>query len=281
MSVVGSRLVPAGRSAVKALAAGIDLVTRPQPGVTILIYHRVGAGTGGQMDLTPVEFRRQLSWLSQHCDVVTLDRALELLAVESPPVSPSTTGQRVVITFDDGTSDWVEHVLPALESNRTPATFYVATSFVNGTSPVPSDGRPLSWDGLGELASSDLTTIGSHTHGHLLLDRLPAPEIADELDRSIDLLATKAEVEAQHFAYPKAVLGSPEAEAAVRKRFTSAVIAGTRANPPGVDPYRLHRSPIQAADSQRWFRRKAVGGMHVEDDLRRLANRARYRKLAS
>ena len=225
-------------------------------------------------------FHRQLAWLSEHCDVITLDRALELLASGSP--LPHDGGAPpVVLTFDDGTADWVEHVLPALESHRVPATFYVATSFVDGSTPVPGDGVPLSWAALAELASSDLTTIGSHTHRHLLLDRLPAAEIADELDRSIDLLATKAGVQAQHFAYPKAVLGSPGAEAAVRKRFTSAVIAGTRANAPGVDPYRLHRSPIQAADSHAWFRRKAVGGMHTEDDLRRLANRLRYRKLDS
>ncbi len=275
-----SQLVPVARSGVKAVAAGIDVVSRPQPGVTILIYHRVGAGSGGQMDLAPDLFHRQLAWLSEHCDVISLDRALELLASDSP-LPHDGDAPPVVLTFDDGTADWVEHVLPALEAHRVPATFYVATSFIEDGTAFPGDGVPLSWAALGELVSSDLVTIGSHTHRHLLLDRLPAPDIADELDRSIDLLAERVGVEANHFAYPKAVLGSPEAEAAVRERFSSAVIAGTRANPPGVDPHRLHRSPIQAADSQRWFRRKAVGGMHVEDDLRRLANRARYRKLAS
>ncbi len=76
---LASRLVPVGRTAVKAAAAGSTGSCAPQRGVTILIYHRVGAGSGGQMDLTPAEFGRQLSWLSEHCDVITLDRALELL----------------------------------------------------------------------------------------------------------------------------------------------------------------------------------------------------------
>jgi len=53
--------------------------------------------------------------------------------------------------------------------------------------------------------------------------------------------------------------------------------AGTIANPyRQTDPYRLSRSPIQSADGMRWFRRKAAGGLSVEDGLRRIANRGRY-----
>jgi hypothetical protein len=64
----------------------------------------------------------------------------------------------------------------------------------------------------------------------------------------------------------------------VRARFASAAIAGTRPNRYGrTDPYRLHRSPVQVADGMRWFRRKVAGGMALEDDVRRLVNRLRYR----
>ncbi|MDQ3353292.1 MAG: hypothetical protein M3507_02185, partial [Actinomycetota bacterium] len=80
----------------------------------------------------------------------------------------------------------------------------------------------------------------------------------------------------RHFAYPKALLGSPAAQAAVQARFASAAIGGTRANCYGGDPYRLQRSPIQVSDGMRWFRRKTQGGMALEDDLRRLINRRRY-----
>jgi len=40
--------------------------------------------------------------------------------------------------------------------------------------------------------------------------------------------------------------------------------------------YRLGRSPVQVADGMGWFRRKARGGMALEDDVRRVANRRRY-----
>jgi hypothetical protein len=84
-------------------------------------------------------------------------------------------------------------------------------------------------------------------------------------------------VRAAHFAYPKAVMGSAAADAAVRARFDSAAVAGTHANRYGAtDPYRLARTPIQLSDGMRWFRRKVAGGMRFEDDVRRLVNRRRY-----
>jgi hypothetical protein len=49
-------------------------------------------------------------------------------------------------------------------------------------------------------------------------------------------------------------------------------------NPYGrTDPYRLARSPIQVLDGVAGFRAKASGGMRLEDDVRRAANRWRYR----
>ena len=282
-------VTPVARTAVKSSAAAVDLVRRPTPGITILIYHRVGASTGGQMDLSPAAFDEQLAWLRATQRVLTLDQALIELGAEraagerasAPGSPPGPAGTGVVLTFDDGTADWVDHVLPALERHRVPATFYVATSFVDEQRPFPGDGVPITWDGLKELASSSLVTIGSHTHSHALMDRIPVPDIARELDRSVTLLWERVGVEAEHFCYPKALRGSAPAEAAIKVRFRSATLAGTRANLPGVDPYRLTRSPIQPTDGQRWFRRKATGGMAFENDLRDLLNRVRYRDAES
>lgn len=263
------------KGTVKAGARAFDRARPPVPGVTILIYHRVGAGSAGEMDLSPAAFDEQLRWLKEHRTVVSIDEALHRLAT---PVA--LVGDEVVITFDDGTADWVTEVLPALARHQLPATFYVATSFLDADESVL--GAPaLTTQGLVELARSELVTIGSHTHGHLLLDRIDEPKLDDELERSIELLAAHTGSKPQHFAYPKAVAGSPAAQRAVRERFRSAVVAGTRPNPAGSHPHLLCRSPIQASDGMRSFRAKATGGMRAEDDLRRLANRLRYRGLES
>ena len=75
----------------------------------------------------------------------------------------------------------------------------------------PDDGTPLSWSAFGDAVSTGLVDVGSHTDRHVLLDRLPVPEIDDELDRSIELIGAGLGLKPAHFAYPKAVLGSPAA----------------------------------------------------------------------
>jgi peptidoglycan/xylan/chitin deacetylase (PgdA/CDA1 family) len=257
---------------VKWMASAADAVRRPR-GLVVLIYHRVGARTPVSVDLPRPLFSEQLGALTAGWEPVTLEQAASLLAGPvAPPGSPP-----VCLTFDDGTVDFVEEALPELVAHRVPATLYVATDYVETGRIFPDDGRPVSWAGLRDALSTGLVTIGSHTHTHRLLDRVGGPEAADELDRSIGLIEDRLGVACNHFAYPKALLGSPAAEQEVRRRFSTAAIGGTRPNPYGsTDPHRVRRSPVQVTDGMRWFRRKAAGGMALEDGLRTLRNRRRY-----
>ncbi len=260
-----------GRGALKRVAAAHDLVRRPRPGLVVLCYHRVGRRTTSRVDLPGWLFEEQMARLVAGSGVIDLDAALTALA--GPP--PSEPGA-VVVTFDDGTADFVEEALPVLVRHQVPATLYVATDFVERGRPFPGCGAPLSWSALADAISTGLVTVGSHTHTHALLDRLPAAAVDGELDRSITLIGERLGVESRHFAYPKALAGTPAADRAVRARFASAALAGTRANPyGGTDPYRLARSPVQVDDGLDFFARKVVGGMRMEDDLRRLVNRRR------
>lgn len=256
---------------VKWTAAAADTVRRPR-GLVILIYHRVGGHTPVSVDLPRSLFGEQLAALAAGWEPVTIDAAAELLTGPTAPPGPP----RVCLTFDDGTADFVEEALPELVAHRTPATLYVATDHVESGRTFPDHGRPVSWTGLRDALSTGLVTIGSHTHTHRLLDRVGGPEAAAELDRSIGLIEDRLGVACHHFAYPKALPGSPAAEQEVRRRFRTAALAGTRPNPYGrTDPHRLRRSPVQVSDGMRWFRRKAAGGMALEDDLRVLRNRRR------
>ena len=260
------------RSTVKPAAAALDPLRASAAAVTILIYHRVGAATTSEVDIDVKLFEDQVAALAEGGGVQTLDDAVSRLTGDR------TGDDSVVITFDDGTPDVVENALPILEKYCLPMTLYLATSFVEDQRGFwETTDRPLSWSALRDALSTGLVTIGSHTHTHALLDRLPGTDIVDELDRSIDLIGERLGVKAQHFAYPKALSPSAAADAAVRERFTSAAIAGTRSNPYGAtDVHLLHRSPIQRSDGMRWFQRKAAGGMWAEDSMRQVVNRVRY-----
>jgi len=199
-------------------------------------------------------------------------RPTDARAGRTPP-----SARDIVVTFDDGTADFADHALPILERHGVPAVLYVATGFIESQREFPGGAAPLTWSTLRDAVATGLVTVGSHTDGHALLDRVDGATAAIELDRSIDLIGQRLDLPVSHFAYPKAQAPSAHADAEVRRRFRSAALAGTVANAYGhTDPYRLARSPIQVADRMQWFRRKAAGGMSVEDGLRRIANRGRY-----
>jgi peptidoglycan/xylan/chitin deacetylase (PgdA/CDA1 family) len=264
--------VGTARTAIKITSAAFDTVRRPAAGLVVLIYHRVGRRTSVEVDLPTSRFAEQMAYLAAEAEVVTLTEGLRRLADPDAARRPL-----VSVTFDDGTADFADAAVPVLVEHRVPVTLYVSTQFLDEHRSFPDDGVPLSWSALADAAGTGLVDIGSHTHGHALLDRLPADQIDRELDRSIELIGEHVGVRAAHFAYPKAVMGSPAADAAVRARFESAAVAGTQVNFYGTtDPYRLARSPIQVSDGMRWFRRKVAGGMRFEDDMRRLFNRKRY-----
>jgi peptidoglycan/xylan/chitin deacetylase (PgdA/CDA1 family) len=264
----------------KTLAAAGDRVRPPTPGVVVLIYHRVGGGSGTEVDLPPEAFDEQMAWLAATGRVVSLDDALAQLAAgddravdgEAPDEGP------IVVTFDDGTADLAEVATPILVRHGVPAIVYLATKFVDEGLDFPDDGAPLSWAAVRDMAATGLVTFGSHTHSHRLLDRLPPAEATDELDRSRELIEDAVGAPAQHFAYPKAVAASAQVEPLVRDRYRSAALSGSRPNPYGrTDVHRLARTPVQVSDGTRYFARKACGGMALEDSIRRAVNRVRYR----
>lgn len=277
-----------GLRTVKRLAAAGDRLRPPASGVVVLIYHRVGGGSGTEVDLSPQVFDEQMAWLAASGRVVSLDDAVDLLdpagARLDAPDEPGGVGSGdavddpVVVTFDDGTADLADNATPILQRHGVPATVYLATDFVDRGVAFPDDGRPLSWSAVRDMAATGLVTFGSHTHRHRLLDRLPPAEAADDLDRSRQLIEDHLGAPARHFAYPKAVAGSAAVEPLVRQRYRSAALGGNRPNPVGrTDVYRLARTAVQVSDGRGYFVRKARGGMALEDSIRRAVNRVRYR----
>jgi peptidoglycan/xylan/chitin deacetylase (PgdA/CDA1 family) len=265
------------RRSVKVASAAADRLRPAVSGVVVLLYHRVGGGSSLEIDLDASRFDEQIAAVAATGRAVSLGNALAQLA--SPSSETDARESSVVVTFDDGTADFVEVALPILERHRVPATLYVATDFIEDEHAFPSDGRPVSWSALRDACTTGLVSVGSHTHTHRLLDRISPADAADELDRSIDLIGTRLGQVARDFAYPKAVDGTPEVARLVRDRFRSAALAGTRVNPwRGTDPYRLARSPIQVSDGMQFFERKLAGGMMLEDSFRRVLNRVRYAK---
>lgn len=258
------------RRVVDVAGGPIDAVARRRlthPSVVALIYHRVGGRSQSPVDLDRRVFADQLDSLAATGRVIDLDTAVEFLNGSNE--SHDATEPFVVLTFDDGTADWVDEVLPELVDRSLPATFYVSTDFVEASRPFPDDGMPISWSGLAELSSSGLATIGSHTHTHRVLADVTSSIATDEIDRSVGLIEERLGVDCTHFAYPKAIAPSSAAEHVVRRRFASAALAGNRANVGGcTDLYRLGRHGLTVNDDPVRFACKVDGGARLEGWLR-------------
>ena len=117
----------------------MDRVRAPSSGVVVLLYHRVGRRSSSEVDLDAAIFAEQMAFLTESTDIVRLEAALE--EVDGPRPS-SRRRPVVVVTFDDGTDDFVDVALPILDRHRVPVTMYLATAFIDDGSAFPDGGRP-------------------------------------------------------------------------------------------------------------------------------------------
>ena len=147
----------------------------------ILTYHRIESlDESGVPDVrrrrtvSPADFAAQMEWLHRHgFRAITHLQALEALELGVPlPPKP------ILLTFDDGYRDVLDHAAPVLARLRMPATAYVITGLISG--PDPSF---LTWKDLLALERQGID-IGSHTVTHRNLTLLSDTEASAELRRS-------------------------------------------------------------------------------------------------
>lgn len=105
---------------------------RPK-GAVIMSYHSVpGADEAAWIDpsnaIAPEVFRKQMRFLAAHRNVIAMSRLAEMLRNGESPRRGT-----VVLTFDDGYLDNLRVAAPILTSLRLPATFYLATGYVERT----------------------------------------------------------------------------------------------------------------------------------------------------
>ncbi|MBK5204514.1 MAG: polysaccharide deacetylase family protein [Polaromonas sp.] len=96
--------------------------------LSILIFHRVLSQVDplfpGEQDAR--RFNEVLSWVRQWFQVMPLDEAVSRLGTGTLPA------RAAAITFDDGYADNATNAFPILQKHGMAATFFVATSFLDG-----------------------------------------------------------------------------------------------------------------------------------------------------
>ena len=216
----------------------VDLGRRSENagGVRILTYHRIASDSGDPFAVAPEEFRVQMELLAESRAVTSLDEAV---GAQGPPKDV----EGVVLTFDDGTVDFVEAALPVLSHLRLPAMLYVNPSRV---------GTPgfVSWRDLGLLPASGIR-VGSHSLDHVSLGSLPREEVRRQLKVSRSILEQRLGTLVDSLAYPFGTLrdfGSVVKEETRSAGYRTACTAINGLNRNAMDPLELRRTKIEQGD---------------------------------
>ncbi len=138
------------RSAIDWVGATAGVVrlleARMRRGVTILTYHRVLPDE--QCDDYPLlslampvsAFRDQVKWLSAHCSVMPVVKAIDRLAG-----GETSALARVCLTFDDGYRDNYEVVASVLDEYGLRATFFVTVDAIGLDQMLWFDRAAIQW----------------------------------------------------------------------------------------------------------------------------------------
>lgn len=109
----------------------------------------------------------------------------------------------------------------------------------------------VTWEKVAELARRDELRFEAHSVNHLPLGRLPAEQIAEEMDLSRARVEEATGRRVRHFCYPfgsDAEVGTL-APVLARERFASAVTTARGRCGPGDDPWLLPRIPLLEHES--------------------------------
>lgn len=135
--------------------------------LSILIFHRVLPFPDSLLPDEPdiARFEQMMLWIRDWFNVLPLDEAVSRLRSGNLPA------RAAAITFDDGYADNVLHALPILKRYELPATFFIATGFLNGG---------IMWNDkiIEAVRKTDRTSISAKPLG---LDILPIVTWAEKL----------------------------------------------------------------------------------------------------
>ena len=169
----------------------------------ILMYHSVAVDAPpgfARFVVTPDNFKLQMNFIRDlGLEAISISEYIKRLKIRA------LSDRVVVLTFDDGFSDFSQSVIPTLSHMKFTATLYVVSGLIGrrsiwlrgeGASLPLLDGRQIS-----EIAMQGIE-IGAHTMTHPKLDCLEISEARKEIFRSKLALEDHLGFEVNSFAYP-------------------------------------------------------------------------------
>ena len=246
------------------------LAAAGKPSIPILMYHGIaGDSEAGdhpyyRISPAPQVFARQMAYLEDH-GYRTASLAEALRGLRDPAAAAITASSRsVVITFDDGYSDFYQNAFPILERHGFTASVFLPTAYIGDERRQLKGRECLTWSEIRELQRHGIS-FGSHTVTHPQLRDLDAQAVKEEVVASKQTIEQKLGCAVESFAYPYAF---PETEGEFKGRLRD--LLGQAGYKNGVcttvgradsasDTFFLRRLPVNSDDDPRLFEAKLEG----------------------
>jgi peptidoglycan/xylan/chitin deacetylase (PgdA/CDA1 family) len=235
-------------------------------GIPILMYHSISDNIEPnihpyyQTTTSPAVFSKHMQFLYESgYSVLRLKDAVSLLNSRN-----NNYHKAVVLTFDDGFSDFYSQAFPILQIFRFTCTVFLTTAFVENQNHKFKGKNCLSWSEVKELHRYGIS-FGSHTVTHPKLTTLNVVDVQLELQKSKHDIESELHEDIESFCYPFAF---PEENARFIKTLeellqTAGYTVGvtTRIGIPrgGENPLFLKRIPVNEMDDLRLLKAKLTG----------------------
>ncbi len=218
--------------------------------IPILMYHSVSQLATAKFKrfaVSPALFREHMAYLHQ-CNYAAI--TVTQLVHARVQGSSSLPERPVVLTFDDGFSDFYTEALPVLQQYNFLATLYIVTAFVGSTSRwLQREGealRPiLSWEQIANICAAGIE-CGGHTHTHPQLDTLPLSQARDEIVQCKRILEERLGHEIVSFAYPFGYHTAAIQRLVQEAGYTSACAVKYEMSSEATNPFSLARLIVSA-----------------------------------
>jgi len=214
--------------------------------VPILMYHHIMDPaiakdiSATYLNVPPNVFREQMDYLiNKGYHIIRLDEMVEGIRSSSLP------GKPVVLTFDDGYSDFYDNVYPVLKEKGLKATVFVISQFVGGE-------RYLNWGQVKEMSDSGLVLVGDHSLNHISLQNLSKEEERNQIVSARQVIEDHIKSQVEYFAYPYGGI-NPVAEGILKEAGFKGAVVTTNSHPQcwGL-PYQFSRIRIGAGSLSRY-----------------------------
>lgn len=230
---------------------------REDIGVPVLCYHQIVTDEQYRERPTPYavtvkQLRDQMQWLADKNFYTILPDEL-LSYVRGEKKLDFANGKRpIVITFDDGNNDFVNHAQKILDKHGFKGVLFIYPTYI-----MAHKKRSMTWAEIQAVRKAG-HAIESHTMWHPMLSTMTDDEQRAQFVDSKKSLDNKGGANVQHLAYPFGIHTSASVRLLKEIGYQSAYTTFHGGNQIGEHPYLLRRFLIVKGDNDKLFAQKTL-----------------------